>query len=99
MYDHDFCFQEKENWNLGYNKWGDDLHKFNSSESKAEVKSKSVEEITPECSIPEITLLKIPKHIQTFYSEQRWYRKNKKLASPKVCVLHKLLRIVVFSIT
>jgi len=78
---------------------GDDLPKFNSPESKAELKV-FPEEITSECSIPEINFTEEgnPKNIQTFYSEQRWYRKNKKLAPPKVCVLHKLL-LVVFSIT
>jgi len=51
---------------------GDDLPKFNSPESKAELKM-FPEEITSECSIPEINFTEEgnPKHRQTFYSEQR----------------------------
>jgi len=52
---------------LATKKWGDDLPKFNSPESKAELKV-FAEEITPECSIPEIDLNEegIAKHIETF---------------------------------
>ena len=72
------------------NKWGSELPKFNSPESKAELK-KFAEAITPECGISEINFNEegIAKHIQTFFSEQRRYRKTKKPAldhKPKVCV-------------
>jgi len=72
---------------LATKKWGDELPKFNSPESKAELKA-FAEEITQECGIPEINFTEdgISKHIQTFYNEQRRYRKTKKPALNRVCV-------------
>ena len=81
-------------------KWGDNLPKFSSPESKAELKA-FAEEIAQECSIPEISFNEegIAKHIQTFYSEQRRYRKNKKPSvPPKVCVSRRIFKIVTYDI-
>ena len=63
---------------LATKKWGDKLPKFNSPESKAELKA-FAEQITQECGIPEINFTEegIAQHIRTFFSEQRGYRKSK----------------------
>ena len=93
-----FVSRRKRIGTLATKKWGDNLPKFNSPESKAELEA-FAKEITPECSIPEINFNEegIARHIQTFYSEQRRYRKNKKPSSPQVCVSHKLLLTGIFS--
>lgn len=59
-----YVSRRKKIGTLTTNKWGDDLPKFNSPESKAELKV-FPEEITSECSIPEINFTEegIPKHI------------------------------------
>ena len=72
---------------LATKKWGDKLTKFNSPESKAELKA-FAEQITQECGIPEINFTEegIAQHIKTFFSEQRGYRKSKNLALNSVCL-------------
>ena len=56
---------------------GNELPKFNSPESKAELKA-FAEQITQECCIPEINFTEegIAQHIKTFFTEQRRYRKS-----------------------
>ena len=68
------------------NRWGKTYPKFNSPEAKAELTAFAAE-IGPECGIPEINFTEegIAKHVQTFFNEQRRYRKNKK-PTDKVCV-------------
>ncbi|CAH3013848.1 unnamed protein product [Porites evermanni] len=56
---------------LATKKWDDKLPKFNSPESKAELKA-FAEQITQECGIPEINFTEegIAQHIKTFFSEE-----------------------------
>ncbi|XP_067034448.1 uncharacterized protein [Acropora muricata] len=70
---------------LATKKWGDKLPKFNSPESKAELKE-FAEQISPECGIPEINFTEegIAQHIKTFFTEQRRYRKSKNPALNRV---------------
>lgn len=63
---------------LATNRWGDGCPKFNTPETKSDLKKFSAE-IAPECSIAEIGFNEegIASHIKTFFVEQRRYRKNK----------------------
>ena len=72
---------------LATKKWGDKLPKFNTPESKAELKA-FAEQISQECGIPEINFTEegIAQHIKTFFNEQRRYRKSKNPALNRVCV-------------
>ena len=72
---------------LATKKWGNKLPKFNSPESKAELKA-FAEQIIQECGIPEINFTEegIAQHITTFFNEQRRYRKSKNPALNRVCV-------------
>ena len=86
---YEFFPRRKRVGTLATLKWGNNLPKFNNPERKAELKA-----FAQECSIPEISFNEkgIANHIQTFYSEQRRYRKNKKPSvSPKICVSHRML--------
>ncbi|KAK2560211.1 hypothetical protein P5673_017191 [Acropora cervicornis] len=67
---------------LAASRWKDELPKFNTPSAKVELDAFAAE-ITPECGIPEINFAKegISKHIQSFFNEQRRYRKIKKPAS------------------
>lgn len=82
-----FVIQEEENWTVGDQKWGDKLPKFNTPESKAELKA-FTEQISQECGIPKINFTEegIAQHIKTFFNEQRRYQKSKNPALNRVCV-------------
>lgn len=69
---------------LATQRWGKSLPKFNSPETKQQL-AEFATEITPECGIPEINFGEdgIARHIQTFFSEQRRYQKNKKTQTPR----------------
>ena len=84
---HNFLSRRKTVGLLATKKWGDELPKFNSPESKAELKA-FAEQITQECGIPEINFSEegIAQHIKTFFNEQRRYRKSKNPALNRVCV-------------
>jgi len=84
---HNLLSRRKKIGLLATKKWGDELPKFNSSESKAELKA-FAEQITKECGIPEINFTEegIAEHIKTFYNKQRRYRKTKKPALDRVFV-------------
>ena len=63
---------------LATSKWGNDCPKFNTPETKSELKEFAAE-IASECAIPEINFNEegIADHVKTFFSEQRRYKKNK----------------------
>ena len=84
---HNLLSRRKKIGLLATKKWGDELPKFNSPESKAELKA-FAEQSTQECGIPEINFTEegIAQHIKTFFNEQRQYRKSKKPALNRVCV-------------
>jgi len=84
---HNLLSRRKKIGLLATKKWGDKLPKFNSPESKAELKE-FAEQISPECGIPEINFTEegIAQHIKTFFTEQRRYRKSKNPALNRVCV-------------
>lgn len=84
---HNLLSRRKKIGLLATKKWDDKLPKFNSPESKAELKE-FAEQISPECGIPEINFTEegIAQHIKTFFTEQRRYRKSKNPALNRVCV-------------
>ena len=84
---HNLLSRRKKIGLLATKKWGDELPKFNSPESKAELKA-IAEQITQECGIPEINFTEegIAQHIKTFFNEQRRYQKSKKPALNRVCL-------------
>ena len=85
-----YKFRRKRIGVLATQRWGKSLPKFNSPETKQQL-AEFATEITPECGIPEINFGEdgIARHIQTFFSEQRRYQKNKKTQTPcKVCYIY-----------
>ena len=84
---HNLLSRRKKIGLLATKKWGDELPKFNSPESKAELKA-FAEQITQECGTPEIKFTEegIAQHIKAFYNEQRRYRKTKKPTLDRLCV-------------
>jgi len=87
-----FLFRRKKIGLLAASRWKDELPKFNTPSAKVELDAFAAE-ITPECGIPEINFAKegISKHIQSFFNEQRRYRRIKKPAS-KVCTCTNLAK-------
>ena len=71
---------------LATSKWGNSCPKFNSPKAKTDL-NEFCAKIALECAIPEINFNEegIANHVETFFSEQRRYKKNKS-PTTKVCV-------------
>ena len=85
-----YKFRRKRIGTLATKRWGNNLPRFNTPETKQQL-AEFAKEITPECGIPEINFGEdgIAKHIQTFYTEQRRYQKNRRTQTPcEVCYMH-----------
>ena len=84
---HNLLSRRKEIGLLATKNWDHKLPKFNSPESKAELKE-FAEQISQECGIPEINFTEegIAQHIKSFFNEQRRYWKSKNPALNRVCV-------------
>ena len=63
---------------LASTRWKGVVPKFNNPKAKAELAS-FASEITPQCGMPEVGFSEegIIKHVQSYFNEQRRYRRNK----------------------